>query len=43
MFDNDYPLADEIHSATLRLPISTFHTEDQVSRVIDVIYRFGIR
>jgi dTDP-4-amino-4,6-dideoxygalactose transaminase len=41
MFDIDaYPLADEIHATTLSLPISVFHSEQDVMHVIDVLNRF---
>jgi dTDP-4-amino-4,6-dideoxygalactose transaminase len=31
-----YPIADEIHSSTISLPISYFHTKDEVLRVCEV-------
>jgi dTDP-4-amino-4,6-dideoxygalactose transaminase len=34
------PVADEIHRTTLSLPISFFHTADQVYRVIEVLNAF---
>jgi len=40
MFDGSYPLAEEIHATTLTLPISTCHSEEDVSQVIDVMNRF---
>jgi dTDP-4-amino-4,6-dideoxygalactose transaminase len=41
MFDiNAYPLADEIHTTTLSLPISACHSEEDVARVISVMNRF---
>jgi dTDP-4-amino-4,6-dideoxygalactose transaminase len=36
-----YPRADEIHATTLSLPISSFHSEEDVAQVIDVLNRFG--
>jgi dTDP-4-amino-4,6-dideoxygalactose transaminase len=36
----DCPIADEIHRTTLSLPISYFHTPDQVNRVIEVLNKF---
>lgn len=42
MFDAAaFPLADEIHATTLSLPISSFHTEEDVGRIIEVLNRFG--
>lgn len=41
MFDRyELPVADEIHRTTLSLPISYFHTEEDVLRVIEVMNRF---
>ena len=41
LFDvNMYPIADEIHSTTLSLPISSFHTEDDVEIIIKAINSF---
>lgn len=37
---SDYPLSEEIHATTLSLPISACHTEEEISRVIEVINRF---
>ena len=34
------PVSDEIHRTTLSLPISTIHTRDNISRVIEVMNRF---
>lgn len=40
-FLNDkYPISEEIHSTTLSLPISKFHTPDQVLRVCKIISLF---
>jgi dTDP-4-amino-4,6-dideoxygalactose transaminase len=36
----DYPISEKIHATTLSLPISYFHTEDQVNRVIEVMNMF---
>lgn len=36
----EYPLADEIHRTTLSLPISFYHTEREIYRVIEVMNRF---
>jgi dTDP-4-amino-4,6-dideoxygalactose transaminase len=34
------PIANEIHDTTLSLPISYFHTEDDIVRVVEVLNRF---
>lgn len=34
------PIAETIHNTTLSLPISYFHTEDEISKVIDVLNKF---
>ena len=39
---DSYPLADEVHSTTLSLPISVCHTEEDVARVITVMNSFGM-
>lgn len=36
----DFPLADEIHQTTLSLPISYFHTERNIHRVVDILNKF---
>ncbi len=38
--DQSTPIAEEIHQTTLSLPISYFHTEADISRVIEVMNRF---
>jgi dTDP-4-amino-4,6-dideoxygalactose transaminase len=38
--DMDFPIAEEIHSTTLSLPISFFHSEDEVSTVVEIMNRF---
>lgn len=35
-----FPVSEKIHSTILSLPISTFHTEDDIARVIDVMNAF---
>ncbi len=41
MFKNQqFPISEEIHKTTLSLPISFFHTEDDVYRVIEVMNGF---
>jgi dTDP-4-amino-4,6-dideoxygalactose transaminase len=34
------PIAEEIHQTTLSLPVSYFHTADDISRVIEVMNKF---
>jgi dTDP-4-amino-4,6-dideoxygalactose transaminase len=36
----DYPISDEIHNTTLSLPISYFHTESDICKVIDTLNKF---
>jgi len=36
-----FPLSEEIHTTTLSLPVSYFHTEEQVAYVADCINNFG--
>ena len=36
----DYPISEEIHATTLSLPISYFHTEDDIYKVIEVANQF---
>ncbi len=38
--DTQTPIAEEIHNTTLSLPISYFHTTDDVARVIEVMNKF---
>jgi dTDP-4-amino-4,6-dideoxygalactose transaminase len=38
--DKKYPLADEIHATTLSLPISTCHSDEDITRVIEIMNRF---
>ena len=41
MFEGkEFPISEEIHRTTLSLPISFFHTEDDVYRVIEVMNKF---
>ena len=35
-----YPISEEIHSTTLSLPVSSYHTEDDIYRVIEVLQKF---
>ena len=36
----DFPISEEIHQTTLSLPISYFHTTDDVNRVVEVMNKF---
>jgi dTDP-4-amino-4,6-dideoxygalactose transaminase len=36
----NFPISEEIHATTLSLPISFSHTEDDISRVIEIMNRF---
>lgn len=38
--EDDYPVADEISSTTLSLPLSYFHTEDEILKVCDCVNEF---
>jgi len=38
--ENDYPLATEIHSTIISLPISYYHQKNDILQVIDVMNRF---
>lgn len=41
IFDKkEFPISEEIHKTTLSLPISTFHTEEDVHKVIEVMNNF---
>jgi dTDP-4-amino-4,6-dideoxygalactose transaminase len=35
------PISEEIHATTLSLPISFFHTENDISRVIETMNSFS--
>lgn len=36
----EYPISEEIHNTTISLPISYFHTKEEILRVIDVMNGF---
>ncbi|MDH4092133.1 MAG: DegT/DnrJ/EryC1/StrS family aminotransferase [Cyclobacteriaceae bacterium] len=38
--DMRFPIAEEIHDTVLSLPISYFHTEDEIMRVVDAMNKF---
>lgn len=41
LFENQqFPISEEIHNTTLSLPISFFHTEEDVHRVVEVMNQF---
>jgi len=37
IIEGDYPISEEIHNTTLSLPISYFHTKDDILRVCEVL------
>jgi len=37
ILEGEYPISDEIHNTTLSLPISYFHSENDIYRVIEVL------
>ncbi|MDR3668248.1 MAG: DegT/DnrJ/EryC1/StrS family aminotransferase [Ignavibacteriaceae bacterium] len=38
--DQNFPISEEIHKTTLSLPISFFHTEEEIVRVTSVLNKF---
>ncbi len=40
IIEGDYPISEEIHKTTLSLPISYFHTKDDIYRVVEVMNKF---
>ena len=40
IFNENYPISEEIHETTLSLPISFGHTENDILKVIDTINKF---
>ena len=40
IFNDNYPISEEIHKTTLSLPISFGHTENDILKVIDTINKF---
>lgn len=40
ILDQNFPISEEIHQTTLSLPISYFHSKDDVFRVVDVLNQF---
>jgi dTDP-4-amino-4,6-dideoxygalactose transaminase len=41
IIDGEYPISEEIHNTTLSLPISYFHTKEDVMRVCEVMNKFN--
>lgn len=37
----DYPISEEIHSTTLSLPISFFHTKNDILKIIELMNKFN--
>ncbi len=41
VLDSDYfPISEEIHRSTLSLPISFFHTSEEIIRIVEIMNRF---
>jgi dTDP-4-amino-4,6-dideoxygalactose transaminase len=40
IFTGDYPVSEEIHNTTISLPVSYYHTHDQIHQVVDVLNSF---
>ncbi len=40
VFDDNFPISEEIHKTTLSLPISYFHSAEDVYKVIEIINKF---
>ncbi len=40
IIEGSYPISEEIHKTTLSLPISFFHTEDDIYKVVEVMNNF---
>lgn len=38
----DFPISEEIHNTTLSLPISFFHTEKEIFRVVELMNKFTL-
>jgi dTDP-4-amino-4,6-dideoxygalactose transaminase len=39
--EGDYPISEEIHNTTLSLPISYFHTKDDVVKICDILNKWS--
>jgi dTDP-4-amino-4,6-dideoxygalactose transaminase len=40
LIEGEYPISEEIHATTLSLPISYFHTKEEILRVIEILNSF---
>ena len=40
ILEGEYPISEEIHKTTLSLPISYFHTENDIYKICEIINRF---
>ena len=40
IIEGNHPISECIHNSTLSLPISYFHSEDEIYRVVEVLNRF---
>lgn len=40
IIDGDYPISEEIHRTTLSLPISYFHSENDILKVIEILNNY---
>jgi hypothetical protein len=38
--NKQYPISENIHQTTCSLPISTFHTKEDIFKIIDVLNHF---
>ncbi|EMY76228.1 DegT/DnrJ/EryC1/StrS aminotransferase family protein [Leptospira weilii serovar Ranarum str. ICFT] len=38
--EGEFPISEEIHRTTLSLPISSFHTADEIYKVVEIINKF---
>lgn len=40
ILDGDYPVSEEIHNTTISLPVSSFHTKEDIHQVIEILNKF---
>ena len=40
ILEKDFPISEEIHSTTLSLPISFYHSENEIYKVVEVMNKF---
>ena len=40
LLEGNYPISEEIHATTLSLPISYYHTPEDIHQVIEIINAF---